>query len=272
MEVLHTRSADGTRLRLGRWGRPGRNVLLVHGLAEHLGRYQHVGAALAAAGWRVTAVELRGHGESEGRRGHVRAWMKYVEDLQAAAAVAGADHKPTVLVAHSMGGLVSLDALRTPVHPPIQAVALSNPLLQAADELPGLQQAAVRVASRLLPFVSIPTGLDANAISRSPEVVRAYEQDPLVFGTVTPRWFREHTRAIERVLTAAPSYRIPLRMMVGTADAICDHKASLDFAGRWGGPCTPVVYEDHYHELFNEPDQDTIINDMIEWLGALELS
>lgn len=270
MEVLHTHSADGTQLRLGRWGTPGRNLLLVHGLAEHIGRYVRVGQALAAAGWQVTAVELRGHGESEGRRGHVRAWMQYVEDVQAAAAVAGADLEPTVVLAHSMGGLVVLDALREPIHPPLRAVALSNPLVRPAGEVPGWMQAFARVASRLLPTAAIPNGLSTKDLTRSADVVRAYEQDPLVYSHVTPRWFREMSKARERVQAHAPQYRIPLRMMVGTADRICDHTAALDLAGRWGGPSTSAVYDGFYHELFNEPERDQVLAELIAWLDALE--
>jgi len=272
MEILHTNSADGTRLRLARWGKPGRNLLIVPGLAEHAGRYVYMGEKLAAAGWQVTCVELRGHGESEGRRGHVRSWMKYVEDFQAAAAVAGGDLNPVVVVAHSMGGLVALDALRAPVHPPIRALALCNPLLRSKVQVPGWKRAASGLLSRFLPFLPIDNELDTAGLTRNTALVRAYEDDPLVFGTVTPRWFTEHHAAIERVLAYAPTYHMPLRMMVGTDDIVCDHKAGLDFAGRWGGPAEPVVYDGYYHELFNEPERDAVIGDMARWLDEQELS
>ncbi len=272
MQILHTTSADGTRLRLGRWGSPGRNLLLIHGLAEHLGRYQHVGEALADAGWRVTAVELRGHGESEGQRGHVKRWLHYVEDVRAAAGVAGADHNPMVAVAHSMGGLVTLSALQHLVHPPIQAVALSNPLLKVATEPPAAKVLAARIGSRLLPRLPQSSGLDAALISRDPEVVARYTADPMVYGTITPRWFRCMIKAQAEVHAYAGQYRIPLRMMVGTADGICDPQAALQFADAWGGPVERAVYEGLYHELFNEPEKETVLADLISWLDGLPLS
>lgn len=272
MQVLHTTSADGTKLRLGRWGQPGRNILLVHGLAEHLGRYQHVGEALGNAGWQVTAVELRGHGESEGRRGHVDAWMQYIEDFQAAAAAAGADGNPLVVVAHSMGGLVSLDALRTPVHPPVQAVALSNPLIEAAVTVPKWKLSLSGVLSKLLPRLALGNELNTHDLSRSPEIVQAYEQDTLVYSTVTPRWFTEHRGAIARIKAHAPRYTVPLRMMVGTEDRICNHEAALTFARQWGGAQTPAVYDGWYHELFNEPERETLLAELVAWLDGLELT
>lgn len=271
MQILHTTSADGTRLRLGRWGTSGRNLLLVHGLAEHLGRYQHVGEALAAAGWRVTAVELRGHGESEGQRGHVTRWLHYVEDVRAAAGVAGADHNPMVAVAHSMGGLVTLSALLNLVYPPVQAVALSNPLLKVATEPPAAQVFAARVAARILPRLPQSNGLAASLISRDPDVVARYEADPMVYSTITPRWFRNMIRAQTAVHARAGQLTIPLRMMLGTADGICDHQAALKFADAWGGPVDKAVYEGLYHELFNEPEKETVLSELIAWLDGLNL-
>ncbi len=272
MEILHTESADGTRLRLVRWGSGEKNILLVHGLAEHLGRYGHVAEPMAQAGWRVTGVELRGHGHSEGRRGHVGRWRRYVEDLQAGAAVAGAGGGPLVVVAHSMGGLVALSALIEPIHPAVQAVAISNPLLKAAVQVPALKLKAARVLSRLLPWVPMPNELDANDISRDPEVVRAYRADDLVFSTISPRWATEMLKAQERVIAHAPQYRVPLRVMVGTGDRICDHRATLQVADRWGGPVSEAIYPGLFHELFNEPEKEQVIAELIAWLGALELS
>ena len=271
MQILHTTSADGTRLRLGRWGRPGRNLLLVHGLAEHLGRYQYLGQALADAGWHVTAVELRGHGESEGQRGHVQRWIHYVEDFRAAAGVAGSDHNPLVAVAHSMGGLVTLSALKELVHPTVRAVALSNPLLRVTTPPSAGKLLLARVGSRLFPRLPQPNELSADLISRDKDVVARYEADPMVFSTITPRWARTMLKAQDAVFAHAGQYTTPLRMMVGTADGVCDHTAALQLADAWGGPCEKVVYDGLYHELFNEPEKDTVISELVTWLDGLSL-
>lgn len=264
---LAARSDDGTPLRLARWGDDhDRDVLLVHGLAEHAGRYQHVAEALVDAGWRVTLVELRGHGESGGQRGHTRYWHRYVEDVQAAAGVVG---RPFVLVAHSMGGLVSLDALREPITPACKAVALSNPQLGLAFVPPAWKVTLGRVLTHFFPILPIPSELDTAAISRDAEVVRAYEADPLVFSTITPRWYTEMKSAMERVNRAAGDYRIPLRMMVGTQDQIIDPAAGQAFAARWGGDATVEAYEGLYHELFNEPEKAEVLGGLVAWLDTV---
>ena len=271
MKTLHTTSADGTRLRLGQWGTPGRNLLLIHGLAEHLGRYQHVAEHLAGAGWHVTAVELRGHGKSDGKRGHVQHWIHYVEDVRAAAGVAGVDQKPLVAVAHSMGGLVLLSSLQELVNPTIRAIALSNPLLKQVSEPSSAKAFAARIGSRLAPSLSQPNELDVNDISRDPEVVSRYRSDSLVYSTITPRWFINMSRARASVLAHASQYRIPLRMMVGTEDRICDHTAALSFADQWGGPVEKAIYQGLYHEVFNEPEKEQVLTELTEWLDGLDL-
>ena len=148
MKILHTRSNDGSKLRLGRWNdEHGKwDILLVHGLAEHLGRYEFIGNFLAERDWRVTLVELRGHGESDGRRGHVDMWIRYVEDIQAAMGTVG---RPMAIVGHSMGGLATLHTMMHSLTPKVKCVALSNPLLGLFRSVRGI----------LKPYDCLPYGL-----------------------------------------------------------------------------------------------------------------
>jgi acylglycerol lipase len=259
-------SKDGTRLRLVQWAPDlvRGEVLLVHGLAEHAGRYAHVARALNAAGWRVSLLELRGHGKSEGKPGALTRWSEYVEDLQAAADFL---RKPFVLVAHSMGGLVALDALRGPLRDQVQALALSNPLTGVVVVAPRLLSMAKVVLSKLLPQLPLKNPLDPQTISRDPAVVAAYIADPLVFSTIRPRWATEMEAAIERVHAHAGSYDLPLLVMLGTGDRICDHRAMLKLAEGWGGPkVSRQVYEGLYHEIFNEPERERVLADLVQWL------
>ena len=267
MQILSADSDDGTRLRLVRWGNGARDILLVHGLAEHAGRYEHVAARLVEGGYRVTLLELRGHGESEGQRGHTRHWHRYVEDLQLAGSVV---QRPLAIVAHSMGGLVTLDALREPYVPRVVGVALSNPLVRPASLPSARRQRLVRALARYVPFLPIPTELDTALLSRDRAVVLDYEADPAVFPTVTARWAAEMMEASDRVIADPPRLQVPLRMMLGTADGICDPAAGRSMAGSWQGETELVAYEGSYHELFNEPDKAVVLDGLVEWLDALE--
>jgi lysophospholipase len=274
-QTLKLTSADGTALNARAWQpaaeAPARGqVLLVHGLAEHLDRYDHVARALTEAGWRVLGVELRGHGDSAGKRGHVAAWRAYVQDVEAALARAAA---PCWLLGHSMGGLVALDLALSRVEagggdPPLLGLVLSNPLLGVAVVAPRWKTALAGLLSKLLPRLSLSNEVDPELISRDPRVVRAYRDDPRVFSTITPRWFSEMLAAIERVNGAAGRYDLPLLMLTSDHDGLCNTAAARAFLSRYGGQAQERRYPELYHELFNEPEKEQVLAEMLAWLEA----
>jgi len=263
MQTSFIQSQDGTRLRIGKAGEGTRHVLLVHGLAEHMGRYAHVVEALNGAGWAVTAVELRGHGESEGKRGHVDRWAQYLDDVRAAAATIDG---PVVLLGHSMGGLVALDLAIDGLPNGIDALVLSDPNVAVAIEAPALKVMGAKVLSKLLPRLSLSNELDASLICSHQPVVDKYREDPLVYSTITPRWFTEMIGSQKRVVANATKYETPLLMLLGEGDAICDWKASAALARNWGGEANTITYPELFHEIFNEVEGEQVIRDMLEWL------
>ena len=268
MEPQHQNiaSADGTQLHISTWepAEYRHTLLITHGLAEHMGRYQHVAEFFTAAGYRVVGLELRGHGDSEGKRGHVDAWARYGEDLAAALAHIGA---PCVVLAHSMGGLVVLDHLRSLPHTPTGVIA-TNPLLGVRVEAPAIKLALAGFLSRFLPWLSLSNELETSYISRDPEVVKAYEQDPRVYSTITPRWFTEMRDAMARVAQAAPEQKVPLLMVTSDADRICDPLAARKVANHWGGSSDQLTYPELYHEVLNEPEKDQVLAEILAWLQA----
>ncbi|MCP4809905.1 MAG: alpha/beta hydrolase [Proteobacteria bacterium] len=266
MNTTTITSADGTRLHFVRWDAPAEprgHVLLVHGLAEHMGRYEHVAAALTAGGFAVSGIELRGHGHSGGRRGHVDRWSRYEEDVRAALAEVGSD--TVFIVCHSMGGLVSLATLLSGA-PAVKAIAISNPLLGVRVSAP-VKEAAGRLLSRIWPTLSLGNELDVKQISRDAEVVRKYEEDPLVYSTITPRWFTEMDKKRAEVHAAASTYKVPMLMLLSEGDPITNPPDARRFATAAGG--TIVEYGDEaLHELFNELDKEKTLADVVEFLQA----
>lgn len=258
------RSADGTRLALWRTnppsGAPKGDVLLVHGFAEHMGRYTYVAETLVAAGYRVTGLDLRGHGISDGKRGFVRRWSNYTEDV--IAAMAQLDSTP-ILVSHSMGGLVVLDLLR---EHHARAAVFSAPLLRPTVAAPRWKTAAARVLSRLTPSLSMANELDGSAVTRDTAIAAAYNDDPLVFGTVTPRWFTEMNAAAKRVYAHGQAYKTPALFMIGTDDKIVDVECAKRVHELWGGPKEQIIWPGLYHELFNEPERADVLARTVAWI------
>lgn len=271
MKVLWTKSDDGTKIRLGRWNEEGeKNLLLAHGLAEHLGRYQHIAEFFAEKGWRVTAIEFRGHGESEGKRGHVTSWMKYCEDLKAAMSTVGG---PMVIVAHSMGGLVTLWSMMHSLAPPVKAFAISNPLLGLFEQPSPVTVMLGKVLAKVVPKMVLP-GQDVNSqwLSHDPEIEKAYLADPLVFRDITAGWGASMLQAMNDVHDYAPKYTHRVRLMLGGDDRICDpdagRKLADNFGSSGGGTLDLVEYPKCYHELFNEVEKYEILEATNEWLEA----
>ncbi len=255
-------SADGTRIALYRWepdGEPTGEILLCHGLGEHMGRYNHVAAAFTAKGWRVTGLDLRGHGHSDGKRGHVDDWRDYTADLRAAADSIGKEH---ALVAHSMGALVSLDYLRDAKD--VTAAALSGAPLEPAVPAPAWKLYGARLLNRLLPRLSMDNEIPADWICNDPDVVKAYLADPLVFSTITPRWFH-HFRAASKRIQAHGNYTMPIYLWWGEDDRIVDTSKLPTFGQRIGA--VTRAWTGYSHETHNEKGQADVFNEVTTWLA-----
>lgn len=250
-------------------GAPVASVLIVHGFAEHSGRYERVAARLNAAGYAVRALDLRGHGLSEGRRTSIVRFADYVDDARRALQLSRAEWPdiPRMLLGHSMGGLVALLlALEDPID--VDALVLSAPAACPGD-VSAAMVAAGKMMSRLMPDAPV-VKLPLNAISRDPDVVAAYNADPLVFPTrIRARLGAELLAAMEQAHQRLPSLRVPLLVMQGTADRLVDPGCGPE-VHRLAGSAdkTLKMYDGLWHEIFNEPERDTVLNDLVAWLDA----
>lgn len=243
-------------------------VLLFHGLGEHSGRYAHVAEALVQAGYAVHALDHRGHGKSEGRRVYVKRYDEFQRDLVQFLELVVAQHPrlPVVVMGHSMGGNLAVGHVLDHQEG-VRALVLSGPALKLGDSLPKWQVGMLLLIARVAPKLR-PQALEAAAISRDPEVVRAYLADPLVFtGKVTAGLGAALIRAMRSFPARYPSLRLPILLLHGTHDQLADVGGTKELERlAVNAQVTAHYYDGLYHEVFNEPEQGTVIADLVGWL------
>jgi alpha-beta hydrolase superfamily lysophospholipase len=266
-------SADGTPLHAEVGTRPAAPravVLCVHGFGEHIGRYDHVAAAVAAAGYGWAAVDLRGHGHSGGRRAYIDRFGRYLEDVAALVELGRArfDGLPLFLLGHSMGGLVvtrfALDGDRG-----VAGLVLSSPGFRFAVEASAVKKGLGHVMSRLWPTLALPTGIPSSDLSRDPAVGRAYDADPLVNKSATARWYTECLVAQDEVRARVGAVKLPVLLLSAGEDRLVDEAESrLVFERIGSADKTYRSYPGFFHEIFNEIERDRVLADLFAWLDG----
>jgi alpha-beta hydrolase superfamily lysophospholipase len=243
-------------------------LLIVHGHGEHGGRYKNVVDHLVPQGYAIYALDHRGHGRSPGQRGYINSMAEYRGDVGGLLRLATNNHPrlPIFILGHSMGGLITLDYLLHHPDTGLRGAIISAPAVGQVGVSPLLLTAS-RVLSRVWPTLSLGTGLDANAISRDPEEVKAYQSDPLVHSKGTTRLATEVMETAVYCQTNASALQLPLLMIHGAADAItapADSRRFFDNAG--SADKTYIAYEGGYHESHNDVHQEQVVADMAEWM------
>ena len=254
----------GLRILRRRWsptGDPRAVVLLLHGIGEHTGRYEHVGRRLADAGFGVVAHDHQGFGESGGTRAFVESFEWYLDDVEDQMATVRELGLPVILLGHSMGGLIGA-AYAMSDRPQPDLCVFSAPALGA--EVPDWQRKWAPRLSRWLPSLFIPNPLDGTILSRDPDVGAAYAADPLIRPGGTTRLGHELFQAMN--VTRANVHMIPMPTWVGhgTADRLVPIEASDPFDKM--ETATRVTYPGLRHELFNEPEGPAVLDDVVEWI------
>ncbi len=269
-EEFRLTASDGVELFAQRWApdqKPVGVVCLVHGLGEHSGRYEHLADVLAQAGYATMAIDLRGHGLSPGKRGHVSSYQRMLDDIDLLLVDAQERYPdiPLFLYGHSMGGGLVLNyALRRDGL--LAGVIATGPALRLGFEPPPLQVALTRLMSAIWPAFTQASGLDSQALSRDPKVVQRYQADPLVHDQISASLFNGFYQAGLWALEHADAFPASLLLMHGSEDRLTSPEASREFAHRLGERCTFKLWEGLYHEIHNEPEQDQVFAFLLGWL------
>jgi len=266
-------SSDGTRLFWQAWlpdQPPAAGVVvLVHGAGEHGGRYGFLGERLAAAGFATYAMDHRGHGRSDGPRAFIDRLDLLVEDLRLFLDRVGDEHPDATpfLIGHSLGGAVAVTyALR--YGETIAGLVLSDPAV-ATEAVPAALRATTVVLSGIAPRLPV-FKIDAQLLSRDPAVVRDYLEDPLVStGKLPARTLAEILRSMQTLPDQVSGLRVPLLLLHGTEDQLCPPEGSRMIHERaLSDDKTLRLYDGLYHEIFNEPEREQVIDDIVAWLGT----
>lgn len=257
---------DGTPLHVRRWpavGEPWATVMILHGLAEHSGRYERTGRLMSEAGLDVHAFDLRGHGLSGGRRVYVRRWDVFLDDLESRLAAVREPGRPLVLFGHSLGALISLDYACSN-RPSPDLLVLSAPTLHAT--IPAWQRVMAPLLGVLAPTLVIANPISGDQLARDPTVGVAYFADPLVQPRSTARLGAEFIAAMKRARSESSRLAIPTLVIHGGSDTLVPTAGSEELAKR---PCVErrVIPELH-HETLNEPEGPQVVAGIVEWLRA----
>ena len=251
-------------------GHPEAILLVVHGGAEHSGRYTNLVNYFVPKGYAVCSFDLRGHGKSEGLRFYVERFSDYLTDLKTFFDIVRGEHGDTkiFLVGHSMGGPIATAYAIDHQHE-LAGILLSGAVLKVPSGRSPALVAVARMLSLLLPKMGL-TVVDASAISQDRAVVDAYVNDPLVYrGKIRARLGAEMLKTLQELPRQMPKINLPILIMHGTADQLCDPDGSQMLYERVGSrDKTLKLYEGFYHEIFNEPGHKQVLADVETWLAT----
>lgn len=266
----------GVRIFFRAWEvpRPRGRVLVVHGLGEHSGRFGRLAGALTRAGLSVYAADLRGHGRSRGRRGHVQAFEHLLRDLDrlrrraCARGGPGGDAAPAFVLGQSLGGLVVLRYLQEFPLPSLLGGVAVAPFVRLAAPVPAWKLKLGSLADRFTPGLTMDNEMESELLLRDPGEQEAYSSDPLVHGRISARLWGEMLREAEVLRDRAPALDHPLLLQVPGEDRVVDPEAVVALGGRLGGDARVLRYPAAYHDLYHDPAGGDALADVVAWLTA----
>lgn len=249
-------------------------VALVHGYGEHCRRYDELAAFLVRRGHSLSCFDARGHGRSQGPRGHVRAYADYVDDFVAFLERVRARHgdRPLVVLGHSNGGLVAVRAAQRGLVD-VRGLVLTGPLLGLRPRRKPVPDAIARALSWALPWLPLPNGIHARDLTHDVALREAHAADRWVHGVATPRWYWSALVAARQALADAPQLTLPLLVVLGELDPIVDPASVSELVARAGSSDKQlVVRPGELHEVLNETRRSELFEQIGTWIERVAAS
>jgi alpha-beta hydrolase superfamily lysophospholipase len=244
-------------------------LVIIHGLAEHSGRYSHVADYFAGKGYAVGAFDLYGHGKSGGKKAFIQQFDRLMDDMEAfvGRAVEKAKGRDVFLLGHSMGGGMVTRYLMDRNLNGVKGAMLSAPMVAVGSSIPPFLITVTRILGDLVPTLPV-VQLDNDTISRDPHVKEKYDSDPLNYrGKIQARTGTEINRFLEYVQTHMDQITLPVLIMQGSDDRLVDPAGSRQLYEKASSKDkTLKIYDGLYHEILNEPEKQQVMNDILAWM------
>jgi len=252
------------------WARLG----VLHGYGDHSGRFLHAMRWLSGRGIACHGLDFRGQGLSSGRRGFVRRWEDYLDDLETflESGPLSGDGPPRFVLAHSHGALVFAAATERARTAAVAGCVLTAPYFRPRHRVPWYKHLAAHAAHPALPWLLVSNGLRDTMMTRDPAMLRDSAEDSLILRAATPRWYVGARRAQAEVVDGAPAFRLPFLLLIGEADPVSDPEAARRFFEAAGAlDKTHRQLPGLLHELLREAEREAILEEIVDWIRARAL-
>jgi len=242
-------------------------IILVHGIGDHIQRYNYLADLFKKEGIGFAGVDLPGHGRSDGRRGHIKNYSLIRETIDILLSSCNKTFPgiPIFIYGHSLGGGIVLDYL---LHrnPKVKGAIVTSPWLRLSLEPARFKIFMVSVLKYLIPGLTQPTGLNESHLSSDKSIVEKYKIDPLVHGKASISLLHGAMSSAKYSLAHASELKVPTLMLHGSDDMICSPEGSKEFAGKTE-MAELKIWDGGYHELHNEPFKDEVVAYILGWIN-----
>ncbi len=269
MQAYDVKTADGLTLNVRRWNdeenQHSRAIVIIHGIGEHQGRYAHVAKYFIKRGYEVYSYDQRGHGLSDGKRGHSHGVESNLDDLDAVLETVQCDQ--LFLYGHSFGGNVLVNYLLNRSNSKLNAAVLSGAWMWLKNKPSGFEFALAKAMNSIFPSFTQNNKIDVTALSSIDQVGVDYLNDPLVHPKISVGLFMDFYPAGLKAIENAVELKIPTLLIHGEDDRIVDPEGSREFAKNAGAISELRIYSDTRHELHNDTRAEEILEGVVEWLN-----